>query len=70
MSSTPPACGPSRSASWPASICRYRRMEHHYLVTEAIPEVKALAKELPLAVDLEGFTYMRQEHQGAAARHL
>lgn len=39
-------------------------MEHHYLVTEAIPEIKALAKELPLVVDLEGFTYMRQEQNG------
>jgi len=39
-------------------------MEHHYLITEEIPEVKALAKELPLTVDMEGFTYLRQEHQG------
>jgi dimethylglycine dehydrogenase len=39
-------------------------MEHHYLVTEAIPEIKALDKELPLVVDLEGFTYMRQEQKG------
>lgn len=39
-------------------------MEHHYLVTETIPEVAALSKELPLIVDLEGFTYMRQEQKG------
>src|SRR5262245_58712428 len=39
-------------------------MEHHYLVTENIPEIKALDKELPLIVDLEGFTYMRQEQKG------
>lgn len=39
-------------------------MEHHYLVTETIPEIKALDKELPLIVDLEGFTYMRQEQKG------
>lgn len=39
-------------------------MEHHYLVTEAIPEVQALTRELPLVVDLEGFTYMRQEQKG------
>ena len=39
-------------------------MEHHYLVTEAIPEVAALAREVPMMVDLEGFTYMRQEQQG------
>ncbi|TIL49660.1 FAD-dependent oxidoreductase [Mesorhizobium sp.] len=39
-------------------------LEHQYLVTEAIPEIKALTKELPLIVDLEGFTYMRQEQKG------
>lgn len=39
-------------------------MEHHYLVTEALPEVQALDSELPLIVDLEGFTYMRQEQKG------
>jgi dimethylglycine dehydrogenase len=39
-------------------------LEHHYLVTEAIPEVAALDRELPLVVDLEGFTYMRQEQKG------
>ena len=39
-------------------------MEHHYLVTEAIPEVAALTREVPMMVDLEGFTYMRQEQQG------
>ncbi len=39
-------------------------MEHHYLITEAIPEIAALDFELPLVVDLEGFTYMRQELDG------
>ena len=39
-------------------------MEHHYLLTETIPEVQALDCELPLVVDLEGFTYMRQEQKG------
>lgn len=39
-------------------------MEHHYLVTETIPEIQALDHELPLVVDLEGFTYMRQEQKG------
>jgi dimethylglycine dehydrogenase len=33
-------------------------------VTEAIPEVAALKKELPLTVDLEGFTYLRHEGKG------
>ena len=39
-------------------------LEHHYLVTESIPEVEALDFELPLTVDLEGFTYMRQDQKG------
>ena len=39
-------------------------LAHHYLVTETIPEIAQLDKELPLAVDLEGFTYMRQDQQG------
>ncbi|MGN6765480.1 MAG: NAD(P)/FAD-dependent oxidoreductase, partial [Rhizobiaceae bacterium] len=39
-------------------------MEHHYLLTEAIPEIQAFDGELPLIVDLEGFTYMRQEQKG------
>lgn len=39
-------------------------MEHHYLLTGKIPEVAALKKELPLTVDLEGFTYLRHEGQG------
>ncbi|NQW09201.1 MAG: GcvT family protein [Alphaproteobacteria bacterium] len=37
-------------------------MEHHYLVTEDIPELAALDRELTLMADLEGFTYSRQEH--------
>ncbi len=39
-------------------------MEHHYLVTEAIPEIAALPKEMPTIVDLDGFSYMRQEQHG------
>ncbi len=39
-------------------------LEHHYLVTETIPEVAALDFEVPMTVDLEGFTYMRQDQQG------
>ncbi|MEM7489223.1 MAG: FAD-dependent oxidoreductase, partial [Pseudomonadota bacterium] len=39
-------------------------LAHHYLLTESIPEVAALEKELPLVVDLEGFTYMRQDQKG------
>ena len=39
-------------------------LAHHYLLTETIPEIAALDRELPLVVDLEGFTYMRQDQQG------
>ena len=39
-------------------------LEHHYLVTETIPEVAALKTEMPMVVDLEGYTYMRQDQKG------
>lgn len=39
-------------------------LEHHYLVTEAIPEIAALDFEVPMTVDLEGFTYLRQDQHG------
>ncbi|MDP3984098.1 MAG: FAD-dependent oxidoreductase [Acidimicrobiia bacterium] len=39
-------------------------MAHHYLVTESIPEIEALDHEMPMMIDLEGFTYMRQELNG------
>lgn len=39
-------------------------MEHHYLVTEPLPEVAALTRELPMMMDLEGYTYARQEQGG------
>jgi len=39
-------------------------MEHHYLVTEDVPEIAALGREISIAVDLEGFTYLRQERKG------
>lgn len=39
-------------------------LAHHYLLTETIPEIAALDRELPLVVDLEGFTYMRQDQKG------
>jgi len=39
-------------------------LEHHYLVTEPIPELLEAQKELPVMVDLEGFTYLRQEQKG------
>lgn len=39
-------------------------MEHHYLITDDIPEIAALKQELPAITDLEGFTYLRQERKG------
>ncbi|RXV59447.1 glycine cleavage system protein T [Roseovarius sp. A46] len=39
-------------------------LNHHYLISDTIPEVAELDKELPLVVDLEGFTYMRQDQKG------
>ena len=39
-------------------------LKHHYLVTESIPDVEALDFEVPMTVDLEGFTYMRQWDNG------
>jgi dimethylglycine dehydrogenase len=39
-------------------------LSHHYLLTETIPEIAALDEEIPMVVDLEGFTYMRQDLKG------
>ena len=39
-------------------------MEHQYLVTEAIPEIAALGRELPLLREPDVSYYLRQEAQG------
>ena len=39
-------------------------VEHHYLVTESIPEIEAMERELPLMSDADAEFYMRQEGQG------
>lgn len=39
-------------------------MEHHYLLTEDIDEVRDFDGELPLVLDLDGEMYLRQEHNG------
>lgn len=39
-------------------------MEHHYLITDDLPEVAARAEELPGCIDFEGELYMRQEGKG------
>lgn len=36
-------------------------LAHHYLITEQIPEIEAVEHEIPMMIDLEGFTYMRPE---------
>ena len=39
-------------------------LKHHYLVSDTIPELEALDFEVPMTVDLEGFTYLRQDQKG------
>ena len=39
-------------------------VEHHYFVTESIPEIEALDHELPLIGDADAEFYMRQEGKG------
>ncbi|HYL02390.1 MAG TPA: FAD-dependent oxidoreductase [Steroidobacteraceae bacterium] len=39
-------------------------MEHHYLITEDIPAIAQLGRELPLVVDLDGEMYLRPEGRG------
>ena len=39
-------------------------MQHQYLVTKTVPEVKALNKEFPVLRHLEGSFYCRQERDG------
>ena len=39
-------------------------MEHHYLITESIPEIEALDREVVHAIDFEGESYLRQEGKG------
>lgn len=39
-------------------------LEHHYLVSENIPELESLERETAVMVDLDGGIYMRQEQMG------
>ncbi|MFP4553514.1 MAG: FAD-dependent oxidoreductase [Actinomycetota bacterium] len=50
-----------RMVGWEAPVSP---LAHHYLITEEIPEIEALEGEMPMMIDLEGFTYMRQERNG------
>ncbi|MEM7543714.1 MAG: FAD-dependent oxidoreductase [Pseudomonadota bacterium] len=39
-------------------------MEHHYLITESIPEIAEREERLPCGIDYEANIYFRQEHDG------
>jgi dimethylglycine dehydrogenase len=39
-------------------------MQHHYLITEDLPELVARKTEMPCVTDLEGFTYLQPERKG------
>ena len=39
-------------------------VQHQYLVTKSVPEVQALAREIPVLRHLEGSFYLRQERDG------
>ncbi len=39
-------------------------LKHHYLVSDTIPLLEELDFEMPMTVDLEGFTYLRQDQNG------
>ncbi len=39
-------------------------MEHHYLITEDLPELAQFEREMPGILDLDGEIYLRQERKG------
>lgn len=39
-------------------------MVHHFLVTERVPEVAAIERDMAAVTDLEGFTYLQREGDG------
>ncbi|WP_112322994.1 GcvT family protein [Oceanibium sediminis] len=39
-------------------------LKHHYLISDTIPALVDLDFEVPMTVDLEGFTYLRQDQKG------
>ena len=45
-------------------------MQHQYLVTKTVPEVKALNREFPVLRHLEGSFYCRQERDGLLIGNL
>ncbi|WP_298920504.1 FAD-dependent oxidoreductase [uncultured Roseobacter sp.] len=39
-------------------------LNHHYLISDTIPQLEDIDFEVPMTVDLEGFTYLRQDQKG------
>ena len=39
-------------------------LKHHYLISDTIPALEEMPGEVPMTVDLEGFTYLRQDQKG------
>ncbi|MEM9206364.1 MAG: FAD-dependent oxidoreductase [Pseudomonadota bacterium] len=39
-------------------------LKHHYLISDSIPLLSEVDFEMPMTVDLEGFTYLRQDQKG------
>ena len=39
-------------------------LKHHYLISDTIPQLEEMDFEVPMTVDLEGFTYLRQDQKG------
>ncbi|MEP5090981.1 MAG: FAD-dependent oxidoreductase, partial [Paracoccaceae bacterium] len=39
-------------------------LQHHYLISDSIPQLEEVDFEVPMTVDLEGFTYLRQDQKG------
>jgi dimethylglycine dehydrogenase len=51
----------ARMVGWEAPVSP---LAHHYLITESIPALETADEEMPMMIDLEGFTYTRQELNG------
>ena len=45
-------------------------MEHQYIVTNDIPAVAALEREVAMCIDFDGESYLRQEGKGSAGALL
>ena len=39
-------------------------LKHHYLISDSIPKLEEIDFEVPMTVDLEGCTYLRQDQNG------